>query len=74
MLITSIFIPIRSLADFEIFARVSSVSFIPLRFSEIFSLTSSDNILPVAAIDKLFLASSLSIRSLKPFKVSSECL
>nr|YP_009364286.1 GIY-YIG endonuclease [Ophiocordyceps sinensis]ARF03383.1 GIY-YIG endonuclease [Ophiocordyceps sinensis]QDH07208.1 GIY-YIG endonuclease [Ophiocordyceps sinensis] len=75
VLITSTFTPIRLIADLAIFARVFSESFIPFRLVDILSLITCGNILTLAAIDSLFLASSLSIRpSLKNFKVSSVCL
>jgi len=61
--------------DTDILAFVSSDNFIPLRFSDILSLSCSDSILPVAAKDKFFLVSSLTFCSfLKKFKVFSLCL
>lgn len=59
----------------EILARVSSESLIPLRAIYIFVLSFSVHILPVAAYDRLFLVSSLTLRSfLKNSRVFSLCL
>lgn len=74
-LVTLTFTPINLILDSDILRRVSSDNLIPLRFSDILSLTSLGNILPNAAILKLFLVSSLTLRSsLKNLRVSSECL
>ena len=67
--------PLSVVAAAENLARVSFESWIPLRASDIFFLSSSVKILPVAAKDKLFLVSSLTLRSfLKNSNVSSLCL
>jgi hypothetical protein len=55
--------PLKDIAAADILTFVSSESLIPKRLLDILSLSSLDNILPVAAKDKLFLVSLLTSRS-----------
>lgn len=67
--------PLCTTAAADILERVSAESVIPLRASEILSLSASVRTRPVAAKDKFFLVSSLTFLSLlKNSRVAAVCL